>query len=212
MGGSFLAEYPDWVMKHKKKGTYINHVKGKYYLYAAHSERIPGTNKVRRVSDGYIGRITEKDGLIPARDKVAGDVTVYEYGLHMTAFFLSDNILRGLRREFRAAAERVLAAGILLASGCADDDDAFNASYLCRVLPDVSFAKELTDKQKTGAERSAKMVADKLSAAFADDAGMQAKLSRVHVVVVNGKEYLSKKPDGVDAWLEGHGIGWGGLK
>ncbi|MBO6215432.1 MAG: hypothetical protein J6N76_07840, partial [Lachnospiraceae bacterium] len=61
------ADYPEWVMKYKKKGTYINKVGDKYYLYAAHSERIKGTNKVRRVSDGYLGRITEKDGLIPAK-------------------------------------------------------------------------------------------------------------------------------------------------
>ena len=51
-----MADYPDWVLKHKKPGTYINVVKGKYYLYAAHSERIKGTDKVRRVSDGYLGR------------------------------------------------------------------------------------------------------------------------------------------------------------
>ena len=79
-----MANYPDWVMVHKKKGTYINCVNGKYYLYAAHSERVPGTKKVRRVSDGYIGRITQEDGLIPARDKVTGEVCVYEYGLCMT--------------------------------------------------------------------------------------------------------------------------------
>ena len=62
------ADYPDWVMKYKKKGTYINKVGDKYYLYAAHSERVKGTDKVRRVSDGYLGRITEKDGLIPSHD------------------------------------------------------------------------------------------------------------------------------------------------
>ena len=44
-----MADYPDWVMKHKEKGTYVNFVNGKYYLYKAHSERVPGTKKVRRV-------------------------------------------------------------------------------------------------------------------------------------------------------------------
>ena len=33
-----MADYPDWVLKLKVKGTYVNCVKGKYYLYAAHSE------------------------------------------------------------------------------------------------------------------------------------------------------------------------------
>ena len=72
--------YPDWVLKHKIKGTYINRVDDKYYLYATHSERILGTKKVKRVSDGYLGRITEKDGLIPSKDKVSSDILVYEYG------------------------------------------------------------------------------------------------------------------------------------
>lgn len=43
------AEYPDWVMKYKKKGTYINKNGDMYYLYAAHSERIKGTNKVKKM-------------------------------------------------------------------------------------------------------------------------------------------------------------------
>jgi len=52
-----MSAYPDWVMKHKEKGTYINKVGDKYYLYKVHSERIKGTGKVRRVSDGYLGNI-----------------------------------------------------------------------------------------------------------------------------------------------------------
>lgn len=33
-----MATYPEWIMKYKEKGTYVNFAKGKYYLYAAHSE------------------------------------------------------------------------------------------------------------------------------------------------------------------------------
>jgi len=79
-----MSNYPDWVLKHKKKGTYINVQNGKHYLYAAHSERIPGTDKVRRVSDGYLGRITEEDGFIPAKKKLPDSVFVYEYGVSET--------------------------------------------------------------------------------------------------------------------------------
>jgi hypothetical protein len=206
-----MANYPDWVLAHKKKGTYINYVNGKYYLYAAHSERISGTNKVRRVSDGYIGRITEEGGLIPARDKVTGDVIVYAYGLHMTALALSEKILLGLKREFRGAAERLLVMGILLATGWGVDDDSFNASFLSRVFPEVDLAQKLTEKQRIGAERCTRMVADKLFGATGGDVCIQTKLSRVYMVVVNNKEYLSKKPDGIEAWLIEHGIEWRGL-
>ena len=204
-----MADYPDWVLKHKTKGTYINFANGKYYLYAAHSERIPGTKKVRRVSDGYIGRITQDAGLIPTRDKVSGDIIVYKYGLHMTAFALSGQILLGLQREFRGAAKNILVMGILLATGNAADESAFNASYLSLAIPDAKFIKKLTDKQRTGLERCSRMVTDKLSAVASGDADILTKLDRVYMVVVNNKEYISKKSADVDEWLNGHGIVWG---
>ena len=204
-----MANYPDWVVAHKKKGTYVNCVKGKYYLYAAHSERIPGTKKVRRVSDGYIGRITEEDGLIPVKDKVGGDVLVYEYGLHMTALAISDGIYMGLRRNYRVGdAERVLIAGILLAAGGSAGEKDFNSSYLSVAFPEVSFEQALTDKQSSDAERCKRMVTDKLSGAIGGGVTLE-DLARVHAVIVNGKEYISKKPAGVDAWLNTHKIIWG---
>lgn len=91
------ADYPDWVMKYKKKGTYINKVGDKYYLYAAHSERVKGTDKVRRVSDGYLGRITEKDGLIPAKKILRSDPVSFELGLSFFIISRTPDILNGLK-------------------------------------------------------------------------------------------------------------------
>lgn len=108
-----MADYPDWVLKHKKPGTYINVVKGKYYLYVAHSERIKGTDKVRRVSDGYLGRITEEDGLIPPKDKVNEPPVVLEYGMSATVLTICEKIHKGLRRSFTKAGDLVMAASIL---------------------------------------------------------------------------------------------------
>jgi len=36
-----LADYPGWIMKFKEKGTFINKVGDKYYLYAAYSQVFP---------------------------------------------------------------------------------------------------------------------------------------------------------------------------
>jgi hypothetical protein len=110
-----MADYPEWVLKHKKKGTYVNAVKGKYYLYAAHSERIPGTDKVRRVSDGYLGRITEEEGFVPAKGKMDEGVYVHEFGLSETIVRLCPKIHAGLKREFRANADTVMVSGC---AGC----------------------------------------------------------------------------------------------
>src|SRR5665647_2072924 len=108
-----MANYPDWVIKFKEKGTYINYVKGKYYLYAAHSERVPGTKKVKRVCDAYLGRITEEDGLIPPKDKVAGTVSVLEYGLSSLIFSICSDIHKGFRKTFTKNGDFVVVAAIL---------------------------------------------------------------------------------------------------
>ncbi len=94
------ADYPDWVMVHKKKGTYINRVDDRYYLYAAHSERIRGTGKGRRVSDGYPGRITREDGVIPADKKLKNDPEVFEVGLSYVIISSSVLIRHALQRSF----------------------------------------------------------------------------------------------------------------
>jgi len=156
-----MADYPDWVLKHKEKGTYVNVQNGKYYLYAAHSERVPGTDKVRRVSDGYLGRITEKDGFIPARRKLADPVYVYEYGLSETILSLCTKIRSRLNREFRANGDFVMAGGALLFMHGEIIPECFEASWLSKRLSGFGMRKKPTEKQRAGmgrAQRTSKAV------------------------------------------------------
>lgn len=188
-----MADYPDWVLKYKKKGTYINYVNGRYYLYAAHSERIPGTNKVRRVCDGYIGRITKEDGLISARDKISGDITVFEYGLSMTAFVLCKNIYSAFRREFKENAGFVMVSSILSAIYGHCSQELYEQSCLYLEFPSLNMDKVPTEKQKLGIERGRRMVLDVLKKTFGDD--METAfwhLARVYKVKINNRFYVSK--------------------
>ena len=204
-----MADYPDWVMKHKKKGTYINHVNGKYYLYAAHSERVPGTNKVRRVSDGYIGRITEKDGLIPARDKVGGEVIVYEYGLSAALLGMCGNIHNGLKREFRGAADWLLVMGILSVAFGDQSQETYNWTFLSVEFPDINMQKVPTAKQSTAIERCERMVGDVMKKTFGEDFEIaKTRLSRICMVKVNENFYCSQVSESTKEWLRSHKIDW----
>lgn len=203
------ADYPEWVMEHKKKGTYVNCVDGKYYLYAAHSERVKGTKKVRRVSDGYIGRITEADGLIPARDKVAGTVEVYEYGLSATIMQLCGNIHSGLRRAFKDNADYVMAASVLAAIYGRYDAECLALSHMSLRFPGVDFGKPATPKQEAAIERGKKMVADVLAKRLgAEHEQARFHLSHLYMVRAGGKLYLSKETDAVRGIREEHGLRW----
>lgn len=204
-----MANYPDWVMKYKEKGTYINYTNGKYYLYAAHSERIPGTRKVKRICDGYLGRITESDGLIPAKDKVSGEVTVLEYGFSTLLLQVGGNIHSGFRRNFKQHADFIMAAAILLILYGRYDKDLFFQSALSVRYPLLDFEKKPTTKQNMAIERGILMLTDSLAKQFQEDHGQIAALCRqVYLVKINNNYYRSKEPDLLKSCLENHGFKW----
>jgi hypothetical protein len=202
-----MPDYPDWVIKYKKKGTYVNVVKGKYYLYAAHSERIKGTDKVRRVSDGYLGRITEKDGFIPTKRKLQSEVHAHEYGLSWAVVSSCGKIRSGLRREFRRNADAVFVAGALLFMHGVALPALFEASGLPLLLPDSGGTERLTDKQRAGAERTNRMIADTLKKRFgADYEEALTLLPLVRLVYMAGDSRMAKMPAGVAEFCERHGL------
>ena len=191
-----MANYPEWVMKYKEKGTYINYVKGKYYLYAAHSERVPGTKKVNRVCDAYLGRITEEDGLIPPKDKVTGTVTVLEYGLSTLILSSCGNIHNGLRRTFTKNGDFVMAASILSFIYGKYNDILFRYSYLSIRFPKLDFKTPPTQAQVSGIDRGLRMIRDTMLHVFREDLqDIMLHFSHLHKVNVNGKLYATEESD-----------------
>jgi hypothetical protein len=206
-GGGFTAGYPDFVMKHKAKGTYVNRVGDKYYLYAAHSERIPGTKKVRRVSDGYLGRITEEEGFVPAKGKMTEGVRVYEFGLSEAILQLCPKIRAGLKREFRANADYVFVMGALVAMRGEARREFYETSQLSVRFPGLDPDKEPTDKQRTGIERTARMIGDTLKRHFGGDFGSALSLLPLIFKAAIGKESrIAHVPESIRLFVEKHGI------
>ena len=200
-----MADYPEWVLKHKRKGTYINYQNGKYYLYAAHSERIPGTDKVRRVSDGYIGRITEDDGLIPAKKRLSEAVYVYEYGLSDTILFLCENIWIGLGREYRKNKDYVMAAGTLLFMYGDIKKEYYETSWLSKRFPRLDMNRIPTEEQLVGIERVKRMIADTLDRHFKETLQEAlVLLPLVQVVCMGNETKIAEIPEGVKEFLGKH--------
>lgn len=167
-----MADYPDWVLKHKKKGTYINKVGDKYYLYAAHSERVKGTNKVRRISDGYLGRITEADGLIPSKSqtpKITSKPCSYELGLAYTILYLTEDILSGLKISFPKNGSLIYVCSVLMYIYGFYSHELFVNSYLHFRFDSIIIPSEFTASQSTGIERGTRMICDKLNSIFEGD-------------------------------------------
>lgn len=204
-----MTDYPDWVMKYKTKGTYVNKVKDKYYLYAAHSERIPGTKKVRRVSDGYLGRITP-EGFIPTKKKLENTIFVYEYGLSKTIIQLSKNIYTGLKREFRENTDPVFVRGILMVMHGNICPICYGTSWLSQFYPDHDMTKEVTPKQQTGIQRAERMIIDILKKHFGAEYEMALRLlPLIRKVRMNKEEKLAHVPEEICSFAQKHGLEFG---
>lgn len=204
-----MANYPDWVMKYKKKGTYINKVGNKYYLYAAHSERIKGTNKVKRVSDGYLGRITEDNGLIPPKDKVTPPIVTYEFGFSFAICSCTAQILCGLRKSFLDHGDLVYVCSILSYIYGMHDRELWERSYLCLRFDSVLYPDTFTSAQVSGIKRGCRMITDTVTKHFGDDLPLvRAYFSNIHLVRVNRKLYVSETTAHIQTLSEKYSIDW----
>lgn len=92
------SKYPDWVLKHKRKGTAIHKIGNNYYLYKVSSVWDRNLGRAKKVTESYLGVIT-KDGLIEPGQRRRPS-SVKEYGASM--FLLKDNtdIIEALKKHF----------------------------------------------------------------------------------------------------------------
>jgi Transposase len=78
--------HPEWALKYKTPGTELRLQRGRYYLYKISSRYDKETKRTKKITEKFLGTITEADGLIEpkaerARKNAAiNEVTVCEYG------------------------------------------------------------------------------------------------------------------------------------
>lgn len=106
-----MANYPEWALKYKKKGYYLNKYKEHYRLYKGHCEYKDG--KAVRIVDYYCGTITEKDGLIPSKGLIKGEIKVYEYGFYYFLYLLFTNIYKGQNKMHKNYADTIMVNSII---------------------------------------------------------------------------------------------------
>lgn len=81
-------KYPEWVQKHRTKGTTVKKKGDAYYLYKRTSRRVQG-KKYPQPVDTYIGIITPEGVIQSNKKKVSlSDAEVWEYGFSKTLWEL----------------------------------------------------------------------------------------------------------------------------
>lgn len=203
------ADYPDWVMKYKKKGTYINRVGDKYYLYAAHSERIKGTDKIRRVSDGYIGRITKEDGLIPSKSRIKSIPVSMEIGLSRIIIPISEKLILSMRKSFPKYGDYVFSRAVLLYIYGTYSDELYFQSYLSVFFDGAESPDQVTKTHISEIDRCSRMIFDVMKKEYGEDLELITKLfMHVRLVRIDDSYYLSGITDEIMKLSEKYSISW----
>lgn len=204
------AVYPDWVMKHLDKGIYVNHVGDKYYLYKAHSERKERNKNPVRVFDGYIGTVTEKDGLIPAK-KTPGlfqeKVSALDYAVPFAVYSCTGKVLSGLRRTYRRTGTLIYVCSILQFLYSTFSHSLYEASWLSIEFPGVSFPEEISQETRIGIDRGTRMIADKVLSFYGEDWNyVRALLSPVVLIRMGGEAHYPSLSTGAEEIIQKYSL------
>lgn len=84
-------KHPEWAIKHKRKGSELRLINGKYYLYEVTSKWDPEKKRARKITGKLLGKITKEEGFVESEKErlrkkasIISKITVKEYGV--TAF------------------------------------------------------------------------------------------------------------------------------
>jgi transposase len=83
-----MANHPEWAAKHRKPGTELRFINGKYYLYEVTSKWNSEKKRSQKITGKLIGRITKEDGFIESdkaklrkRELIVSKLCVKEFGI-----------------------------------------------------------------------------------------------------------------------------------
>jgi transposase len=109
-------EHPDWVVQHKRPGTEIRLISGKYYLYQISSEWDATLKRAKKKTGAYLGRITPQ-GFKPKREEqLASDdspISVRHFGAVHYFEQRSSLILHALEQAFPQWGQTLFAGAIM---------------------------------------------------------------------------------------------------
>lgn len=106
------STHPEWATAHRKPGTELRFISGKYYLYAVSSKYDPVLKRAKKISGKLLGRITEIDGfLISDKDKLrqkaekpvsnqVDKLTIKEFGTQRLVLQLAEKQVSALEKVF----------------------------------------------------------------------------------------------------------------
>ncbi len=135
--------HPDWVLKHKTKGTEIRNFGKYYYLYKIRSEYDKEKKRAKKITEKFLGKITE-DGLIkPKHERIIEshkNITVKEFGASRFIKNESQDIIENLKDTYPDKWKEIFTIAVFrffYSSPIKNIQDHYQTSYLSDIITDA---------------------------------------------------------------------------
>jgi transposase len=141
-----MVSYPDWVLKHKTKGTEIRKIGQRYYLYKIASRWSKEKKRPVKVTLGFLGTITET-GLVKSRTIRLAEslehITIKEYGAFQLVWQQNQDIVDTLKELFPTWWKELWSMAylrLMYQTPLKHLDLYYQTSFISETLPQVRFS------------------------------------------------------------------------
>lgn len=149
------SPHPEWALAHKRKGTELRLIRGRYYLYEVTSKWDPVEKRTKKITGKFLGTITDAEGFVESekarlrkQQLRVERVQVKEYGITTAIDAVFGDTVKALKKYFPDSWQRLvcLAYGRLVhRSPLKNMAFHYSCSYLSEEYPDIDLsAKSLS--------------------------------------------------------------------
>jgi len=135
--------HPDWVLKHKTKGTEIRKLGKYYYLYKIRSEYDKDKKRAKKITEKFLGKITEEGLIKPKHERIIDthkNISVKEFGASRFMSNESQDIIQNLKETFPDTWKELFTFALFrffYSSPIKNVQDHYQTSYLSDIIPDA---------------------------------------------------------------------------
>lgn len=163
-------KHPEWALKHKKPGTELRLMKGRYYLYEVSSKWNKEKKRAQKITGKILGRITESEGFTPSRGKEQPspqykELSAKSSGVGPFIETVIGDVLPALKKHFGCEAESIYCASLMRLvhqSPLKNMEFHFNHDFLSEIFSNIS----LSDKKMTSLLKNIGGNREKINAFF----------------------------------------------
>ncbi len=144
--------FPDWVLRHKEKGTELRCLKGKYYLYKVSSVWDSKKKRAKKITGSFLGTITAEGLVKPKHERAKAslmNVAVKEFGATKFLTEHCEKIISALKNEYPREWRIIFCFSVfrlLHNSPIKNLEHHYSASFLSETFSQLSFYPKTISK------------------------------------------------------------------